>query len=321
MTDKHDPSGSDPTANDSPSQAALSGAVERLALQAFEQIDEGHDAFTVAASLSFDSLDSVTDRRADWHHQYDLGAHVRAMVYRDLWDYGWTALHDALSKHDRAQTLGYDPENFPKGADAPHRTTLSRAWGKYFGDELRRLVTDVCQHLREYARETGNLIGSQMLATEDKDDAPARTKARFKRRKVHQMAEQFRDLFYDDLDFNIPDGAHYDKADLLDLFLHMAFSGDFANGGANTWRELVDDEDTTPSGDTLRRYIRFFDEQTEAEVSKMFDKLSDKLWQMADRRGYLDGFVDAAIDGHAWLFYGEDGTPRIVEGCPRPGHG
>jgi len=133
------------------------------------------------------------------------------------------------------------------------------------------------------------------------------------------MIEQFRTLFYDKIDINLPDEANFEKKDLLDFFLHIALTDDFANNGAKTWREEVDDEDTAPSGDTLRDYIRMFDELEEQEVSRMFRKVSELLWQLADRHGYLDSFVDAAIDGHAWLYYGDDDTPRISEVDPDRG--
>lgn len=45
----------------------------------------------------------------------------------------------------------------------------------------------------------------------------------------------------------------------------------------------------------------------------MFEEVTDLLWQLADRRGFLDGYVDAAIDEHAWRFYGESETPRVSD--------
>lgn len=51
----------------------------------------------------------------------------------------------------------------------------------------------------------------------------------------------------------------------------------------------------------------------------MFDGVSEKLWRMADRQGYLDGCVDAAIDSHAWRFYGDEDPPRISKVDPDRG--
>ncbi|MDG5821816.1 transposase [Natronococcus sp. A-GB7] len=300
-------------------QPHVSDAVDALYEQAIEQVERGHNAFTVACTLTPENLHEFDDARAGWHHQYGLGSHFRAMVLRELWDYGWQDLHRTLSKHDRARTIGYDPEKIPEGKDAPHRTTLSRAWNNYLGDDVKQVVEDLCGHIRDFARETGNLLGSQTLSVEDKEDVSPRTEYRVKRRTAHEAADQFREVFYDKIDLGLPEGAAYTKEDLLDLFLHMAFSNDFANNGAKTWREEVDDESTAPSGETLRNYIRIFDELDDGKVSEMFDALSDILWKMADRRGYLDGFVDVAIDGHNWLYYGDSETPRISSVNPDRG--
>lgn len=285
--------------------------VDAIVAQGAVQIDKGHNAFTVAAALSFRSVDLFEDHRADWDVKYDLAPHIRTMVYRELCECEWTTLHRFLEAEDRAQTLGYDTERFADSTDAPSRTALSRAWNNYMSDEVTEAIEKACQRLREIARETGNLIGSQTLETEDKQDGSARTKHRVKRRKSHEVAEQFRDVFYDELSLDMPDGATYTKEDLFDLFLHIGFTDDFANNGSLTWKEEVDDEETAPSGDTLRRYIRLFDEFEEGEVSEMFDAVSDVLWGMAKRRGYCDGYVDLAIDGNAWRFYGDVETPRV----------
>lgn len=174
-----------------------------------------------------------------------------------------------------------------------------------------QLIDELCSCLREYARESGNLIGSQRLREEDGEDVSERTEYRIQRRKTHKFVEQFRELFYEKIEINLSENADFEKGDLLDFFLHIALTNDFANNGARTWQEDVDDEDTAPSGDTLRDHIRMFDELTENEVSEMFRKASDLLWQIADRRGFLDGIVDVAIDEHAWRFYGDSDTARV----------
>lgn len=293
--------------------------MDALFEQAIEQIECGHDAFTVSCALTYDRFDAFGDARSDAHYKSDLGAHVRSMIYRGLCDYGWTDPRDALETDDRAQTIGYDPAKFSDGAAAPNRTTLYRAWDEYFGDELQEVVEAVVQRIREYARDTGHLLGSQTLETEDKHDASPRTEYRFKRRITHEMADLFRDRFYDEIDIEMPENAQYDKEDLFDLYLHMAFSNDFATNGAKTWREDVDDEDTAPSGDTFPSYPRAFDELHDNEVSEMFDAVSNILWDMAERCGYLDGFIDVAIDGHAWRFYGDPDTPRVSSVKPDRG--
>jgi len=301
------------------SSSDVADAVNALFGQASEQVDRGNDAFAVACALAPERIDGLDDARADWHHQYALDAHIRAMVYWRLVDCKMTELHRFLQEDDHARTLGYDPEKFADGNTAPSYSAINRAWNEYFGDDLRRLVEELDRHIREYARERGNLLGSQTIRTEDVEGTSERTEYRVKRRLAHEMIERFRDLFYDEIDLNLPDEAHFEKRDLLDFFLHIALTGDFANNGAKTWREEVDDESTAPSGDTFRDYIRLFDELEESEVSRMFEEVSELLWSLADRHGYLDNLADAAVDGHAWLYYGDSDTPRVSSVDPDRG--
>lgn len=294
-------------------------AVESLAKQGVEQVENGHDAFTVVCALAVEQLDHLDDNRTDWHHQYGIGPHVRSHILRELHDWKYSELHDFLEEANHAETIGYDPEKTKDDADAPSYSAIRRAWTEYFGPDLKQLVEEVAQHIREHARETGNLIGSLPLEAEDKESASERTQYRVKRRLAHQMIEQFRTLFYDEIEINIPENASFEKEDLLDFFLHIALTNDFANNGAKTWKEEVDDESTAPSGDTLRDYIRMFDELEYREVSQMFNEVSELLWKLADHHGFLDGFVDTAIDEHAWRYYGDSDTARITTVKPDRG--
>jgi hypothetical protein len=257
--------------------ADVTAAVDALFDQSVEPIDEGYNAFTVVCTLSPEHLDGFEDTRVDWHHQYALAPHIRALILRELWGWKWSELHAFLEADDHAQTIGYDPDKFENDADVPSYSAIYRAWNQYFGDDLKQIIKKVARHIRDYARETGNLLGNQTLHAEDNEDVSERTQYRVKRRLAHQMIEQFRTLFYDEIDVNLPNEASFEKKDLLDFFLHIALTDDFANNGAKTWREEVDDEDTAPSGDTLRDYIRMFDELEEREVSRMFREVSELL--------------------------------------------
>lgn len=289
----------------------IAAAVDELAQQGIEQIERGHDDFTIVCALPIDSLLVARDAPVEWNYKYELGPLIRTRVLHRLQDCKLTELHQFLEADTNAQTLGYEPEKFNAGNNAPDYSTLHRAFNKYFDEDITRLIDELCSRLREYARESGNLIGSQRLREADGEDASERTEYRIQRRTTHKMVEQFRDLFYNVVDMNLPEEATYEKEDLLDFFLHIALTDDFANNGARTWKEDVDDEDTAPSGDTLRDYIRMFDELEENEVTEMFLQASELLWKVAERRGFLDGIVDVAVDEHAWRFYGDSDTARV----------
>jgi len=107
-------------------------AVDALFNQAIKPIDEGHDAFTVVCALSPEQLNKFEDTRTDWHHQYALAPHIRAIILRELWDWKWSELHAFLEDDDHAQTIGYDPTKFKDDADAPSYSAVYRAWNRYF---------------------------------------------------------------------------------------------------------------------------------------------------------------------------------------------
>lgn len=165
--------------------ADVTTVVDVLFNQSVEQINEGHDAFTVVCALSPEHLHGFNDKRADWHHQYALAPHVRALILRELWEWKWSELHAFLEADDHAQTIGYDPDKFEDDADAPSYSAIYRAWNTYFGDDLKQIIEEVARHIRDYARESGNLLGNQILYAEPNEGVSERTQYRVKRRLAH----------------------------------------------------------------------------------------------------------------------------------------
>ena len=302
-----------------PADPSVPGLAARVLPLLKDQIEAGRDAFTIVCGVSFTSFDKYEDSRNSCNDEYNLEPHIRSLLLRELHGWGWTDLHKFLSEDKHAQTIGYDPTKFAAGKTAPSRTTISRAWNTYFGESLKNSVKTLGEWIRDYARATDNLIGDLMVEPEDRTGESQRTQYRIKRELAHETVEKFRDLFYDKLELKMPDDAQFTEADLYDFFLHIALTGDFANGGAETWELNVDDESTAPSGDTFRRYIRMFDELEENEVTDLFDGINDLLWEIADQRGFTDGSPDAAIDEHDWLYYGDSDTPRITDVDPKRG--
>lgn len=311
----------------SSSEEELGAAPRQLAQtvvdQCEEQIDASSDAFTVACAVKFETIPYFETCNEEWDYKFDLAPHLRAMILRELEDYKWTELSDFLKTENRARTIGYDPDKFKRGKKAPHRTTITRSINDRLDDDLEEALRLAIYQVQEYALETGNPIGSQQIGVEEEkeDDYSRRSKYRLKREKTTRLAKQFLGLFYDELELPVPDGAEVDKNDLFDLFLHMALTDDFANGGSETRRYEVDDETTVPSGETFRDYIRELDELEESEVSEIFNQVNELLWSIAEKHDYVGRNMvrDVAVDGHAWLFYGDEDTPRITGVDPDQG--
>ena len=287
----------------------------RMVQQATAQLEKGNsDPFVIACSLSFESLDTVTDARADWHHKYDLAPHIRTMVFYHLrGDNNWSALHRFLSKKDRATTIGYDPEKFTSDNSAPSRTALTRAWNDYMSDPLKNTIVHAATEIRKTAREHAAPVDVDALDQEDREDASTRTKQRVKSEASEDVARKTREWFYPEIDLGLAEDAIFENEDLLDLMVHMCRERDFANNAANTWSLDSDDRRKTPSGDTLRDHIRAFDELENNEVTELFDNAKETLWTIAERKGFLNGIVDVAIDEHNWRHYSDLETPRTMQ--------
>ena len=283
--------------------------------QATAQIEMGNsDPFVIACSLSFDSLESVTDARVDWHHKYDLEPHIRVMVFYHLRaDNNWSALHRFLSKKDRAITIGYSAEKFPNKNTAPSRTALTRAWNKYMDDILKDTVVHAAKEIRNVSREHGSPVDVDALDQEDREDASTRTKQRVKREASEDVARKTREWFYPEIDLGLGENAVFENEDLLDLMVHMCRERDFANNAADTWSLDADERRKTPSGDTLRDHIRAFDELDNNEVTELFDGAKETLWAIAEQKGFLNRIVDVAIDEHNWRHYSDLETPRTMQ--------
>lgn len=307
------------TSSSMPSDPEISGlGAGSLALMK-QQIEEGHDAFTLACAIEFVSFDEYEDSRESCNDEYSIQAHIRTLFLKEIHGWGWTDIHDFIKKEDHAEIIGYDPDLFAEGKSAPSRTTISRAWNDYFGNQLTEDIKTLYKWARSYARATNNLIGDLMFEPEERTGDSQRTQYRVKREQAHEIAEEFRELFYNEIDLGLPEDSRFEIEDLLDFFLHIALTDDFANNGADTWREDIDDESTAPSGETFRRYVRMFDELDENEVTEMFDAIEELLWEIADQRGLTDNFTDVAIDEHSWLFYGQSNAPRITHVDPKRG--
>ena len=188
-----------------PSDPAISGLGAGSLSLIKQQIEESREAFTVACAIEFASLDEYEDSRKSCNDEYNIQAHIRTLFLREIHGWGWTELHDFIKEEGRAETIGYDPKLFAEGKSAPSRTTISRAWHEYFGNQLKEDIDTLCKWVRSYAKATNNLIGDLMFEPEDRTGDSQRTQYRVKRKQAHEIAEEFRELFYSELDLDLPE--------------------------------------------------------------------------------------------------------------------
>ena len=108
-------------------------------------------------SATYVSIDLSPHLKTRGSYYEISGPALRPIGFRELQDYGRTALRDALATNDRAQTSGYDPENSPEGKKPPHRTVLSRARTEYFRDGLKGVVRSVST----FGSTSGKLVSNR----------------------------------------------------------------------------------------------------------------------------------------------------------------
>lgn len=90
-----------------------------------------------------------------------------------------------------------------------------------------------------------------MVEPEDRTGDSDRTRYRVNRKLAHETADKFRDLFYEELDINLPEKAVFSKEELYYFFLHIALKDDFANNlthGVGSERSRRDSRPDTLSG-------------------------------------------------------------------------
>ncbi|PSQ22528.1 hypothetical protein BRD04_04375 [Halobacteriales archaeon QS_9_67_17] len=284
--------------------------------QALTLIEDGADEFHLVRNLDFSSLSIYDDQYADWHTSYPLEAMVRAHLLRDLMGYTMTELHSHLRENpDEAVALGFE--------SIPARTTLGRAYRDRFDEELVWFIEYTSEQVLEYAHEHGNPLGMRALSPEEKTEASRRTEQRFIGEKTPEVINELRRLVFSELDLQRPDkGTQYDTATLLGVQSLMGLTQTAANQGSDMYRDRADDQDDTPTGETLLHYLKQLDTD---DIVGLVDAAIGPMLAAARRHLEFDRPVTLAIDLTYIAFYGEQDEAAntgpenervVVQGAP-----
>lgn len=172
--------------------------LERQAIAAFRR---GNDLDSLISRLDDGTLSRCTDLNTGHYGNQPLG---RAFLVKELLELNWVELQEWIAKNDRTTKLGFKPDKFADGADAPARTTLSRAWNNRFG-EVQDYIQWQAERVRERAAEQGHPLGSPLQAGEsDSKGTSERTKQRVLRGKAQDVLDELEKLVFPSLSLNRP---------------------------------------------------------------------------------------------------------------------
>lgn len=126
--------------------------------------------------------------------------------------------------------------------------------------------------------------------------------------KVRDFCRLAKESIYPNLRFKLHHNSKYKTNDFLDLLTHAAMTHDFTENGSKTFGLIRPD---SPSADTVLYHIKKFEPK---EVMRIFEKTSDKIFEMAKSYGMFKNEVDLAIDYTDLPYYGDKSNRMIVGG-------
>lgn len=288
----------------------------RQAKSAFKR----HQSFdTLIFNLNDGTLSRCTDVRPEYYNNQALG---RAFLVKEVLDLDWTVLHTWLSEHDRAEKIGFNPEKFADGKQAPHRTTLSRAWNNRFA-ELQDYIQNQAKWLKEIAENTEHQhpLGPPLQTGEEHSNPPQLTEQQALRSTAKDVLDELETLVFPLLSLDRPENPVYSEKELLTLEALLGMTNNAANGGGRRLGDILnpdpdpDDPFTAdgPTGETLLESIKPLD------VEEIWEMFNDALAKLFTRAKVEDGFtepVDIAIDVTYVGYYADPDEIVWVHGSP-----
>jgi len=105
--------------------------------------------------------------------------------------------------------------------------------------------------------------------------------------------------------------TEYEPTELLSFLTYAAFTNDFVNDTAETYPVSE-----APHPNTVFYRIRNLSVE---EILEQFNSAMDRIIDVADEEGALEGEVDLAVDITDWRYYGDKNDPMVVLTEPKNG--
>lgn len=287
-----------------------------LTEQAAAVVDETTVAADLVTQLEYGRYTDA-DPVPDWHDSKPFEAMVGALLLQELEDTsdGW--LHRTLAADpELAANLGFDPD------DPPSRSAISRAWSDRLAD-IRSTIETSARQIRQFAAERGSPIGApyEDSASEEPRGSSKRTINRLIRGKTRDLLDELRTVVLPAVEFDRPDAPIYDDEELLMLEACLGVTGTAANGGAETYGDLVNPDpnlddpfyEDGPSGETLLEAIKNL---SPTDIAEMINRGAARVLTRAKPRLEFETPVMLSIDVTYVAFYGGREELIRVQGAP-----
>ena len=295
----------------------MSKAKNYLSMQAEEIIESGTEWPELGRQLDVSSY-ARDDPYPDWHDSQPFDAMFKAVLWAKTEDESVTGLADRLEENPEiAEAFGFDTN------EIPHGDTFARAWRNRF-ESLQDDINVTARTIDEMATECGSPIGGHTgLNPKETDGTSKRTEQRLLRDKTQEVLDEMADVVFPAFDLPRPDNAIYDQEDMLELMTVMGMQGEAANGGADTYGDVLAEEkdislddpfyEDGMRGETLLNAIR---QLTVQGIVDMVNQAAKRALTRIKPHADFQDPVFMAIDMTYVAYHGEREGLKWVTGTP-----
>lgn len=222
---------------------------------------------------------------------------VRALFAMRVADWNLSELRRRLeaAPDELVKDMGFED------SEVPNLSTLQRAWNNYFSDGLRKRIDSHATWTRGRVRELNHAIVEDLPELEPSGPE--------KKRPLEYRALDLVPEVLAEFEFSITDewtpinvrsrNATYSVGDFLEQIVHLCYLGEYAEKGPTNY-ELTTDGGT-PTGETLRDFIRSFDVD---EILRRVHTTTGLLVNEAKHYPEFKRLADVAIDTTYVEYYG-----------------
>jgi putative transposase len=221
-----------------------------------------------------------------------------------------TQLIRYLKRHrDELKLLGFE--------EIPDQTTISYFMNHILSDETKELLNFIINKIEEISEKFDIIVDIQIPNIEKAKVKIQNKNRNFfykKKQKTTEISRMFKKRFSSVIDLNLHHNVIYSKKDFIDLFLHMIFTGDYAENGSETLRQK---RNRVPNADTFLYHLKNY--KNIGQIQRMYQTYFEMIWESARKANMFRKPVDVAIDFTDWFFYGDKNAPMVVEKKPERG--
>ena len=246
----------------------------------------------VAFILSQIDMPSIDEQLKTKHTLHSI---ERLYIFRAIKGFNnYEKLVDYLEDHpEEAFMLGFYKDEKNNLELPPKRT-----FNNYMLSLDKKLLNSLAEKIIALSTQNKKLLDLEIVKK------ASREKKETHEKEIKEAVRLIKKLVYPNIPLHIGKNAKFKNKDFLDVLVHVASQCDFANNGANTFRELNPDR-KSPSGDLMLYHFSKFEKRE--DILGIYDRILDIIFEFAKSNYNLlrNRAVDIAYDIHKIPYYGE----------------